>query len=203
MASFAVSSVAPAFRLNSAKAGASKCATRPCAIRSSQSSFLSAGKASLSVRKTRTCVSRSSHHVTRMKLHYWTGPGGMQFYLRDERKIMEDFTIPPQDVLPAMEEGLIVLDVREPQDFRDYRIDGAINVPLYTELKVTDVTSFMRRAIFATNGMTGTQLNPNFMKEVQEKIPNKDARIGVICSSGGTVEASSTSGEYIILAARR
>uniref|UniRef100_A0A7S0RJQ9 Rhodanese domain-containing protein n=1 Tax=Pyramimonas obovata TaxID=1411642 RepID=A0A7S0RJQ9_9CHLO len=195
MASIAVSSVGPSVRVSVAKASSSKCATRPCAIRSSQSSFLSAGKASLTVRKTRTCVSRSSKHVTRMEaLHYWDGPGGMQFFLRDEKNILTDATIFPEDVLPEMEKGLIVLDVREPQDFEDYRIESALNVPLYVALQVTDVKSLFKRAVYFTNGMVGSQLNADFMKQVQEAIPDKDARIGVICGSGGTVEASSTAG---------
>jgi len=125
----------------------------------------------------------------------WEGYGGMQFYLRDEKKILEKSTLLPDQVLPMMEsKDLILLDVREEDDFEDVHIDGAVNVPLYTELKDMDFKSIMKRIVYATNGMKGSQLNKDFVQEVQKKIPNKDAMIGVTCGSGGTVEASSTAG---------
>eukprot|EP00241_Pyramimonas_parkeae_P011782 CAMPEP_0114252668 /NCGR_PEP_ID=MMETSP0058-20121206/15962_1 /TAXON_ID=36894 /ORGANISM="Pyramimonas parkeae, CCMP726" /LENGTH=184 /DNA_ID=CAMNT_0001366623 /DNA_START=298 /DNA_END=852 /DNA_ORIENTATION=- len=126
--------------------------------------------------------------TTQNKMHWWEGAGGMQEYLRDEKKLK---VLPPAEVVELMEAGqMVLLDVREPEDFEDVHAVGAQHVPLYNQLQGIS----LKRLVYAVNGMTGSELNPKFLEEVQAKIPNKDAAIAVMCNSGGTVEASSTAG---------
>jgi rhodanese-related sulfurtransferase len=54
--------------------------------------------------------------------------------------------------------------------------------------------AMLKRAVYAVNGMSGTELNPNFLSQVTALIPDKATPIAVMCNSGGTVEASSTAG---------
>jgi hypothetical protein len=72
-----------------------------------------------------------------------------------------------------------------------------VNVPLYLPLQSMSVQSLLKRAVYAVNGMSGTELNPNFLQQITEKIPDKSTPIGVMCMSGGTVEASSTGGALL------
>lgn len=69
-----------------------------------------------------------------------------------------------------------------------------MNVPLYLPLQSMSMQSLLKRAVYAVNGMSGTELNSNWLQQVTEKIPDKSTPIAVMCNSGGTVEASSTAG---------
>ena len=78
-----------------------------------------------------------------------------------------------------------------------------VNVPLYLPLQSTNMQALLKRAVYAVNGMTGTELNPDFLKQIAETIPDKSTPIAVMCMSGGTVEASSTAGALLDALARR
>ena len=63
---------------------------------------------------------------------------------------------------------------------------GAVNVQLYGPLTAWDFKSVMKRAVYAVNGMTGSQENAAFTQEVAAAIPDKAAPVAVICDAGGS-----------------
>ena len=46
----------------------------------------------------------------------------------------------------------------------------------------------LRRAVYAFNGMKGSEENPAFAEEMAAAVGSKDARVLVMCDSGGTYE---------------
>ena len=51
-----------------------------------------------------------------------------------------------------------------------------------------DVFSNIRRVAFAFFGLAGTELNPNWLADVQRAVPNKSAELVVMCEMGGKLE---------------
>eukprot|EP00854_Cymbomonas_tetramitiformis_P015049 gene15049-17785_t len=93
-----------------------------------------------------------------------------------------------------MSEGVPLLDVRAPEDFVDVHAKDAVSVPLYTPISGFSPVQMMRRVVYAANGMAGTELNENFVADVVAAIPDKSEPIVVMCDSGGSYEATATSG---------
>ncbi|GAA0162354.1 hypothetical protein LIER_18462 [Lithospermum erythrorhizon] len=86
------------------------------------------------------------------------------------------------------ENNFVILDVRPEAEFKEAHPPGAINVQIYRLIKEWTAWDITRRLAFAFFGIfSGTEENPEFMKRVEEKI-DKDAKIIVACSSGGTMK---------------
>ncbi|KAG2427253.1 hypothetical protein HXX76_012449 [Chlamydomonas incerta] len=92
------------------------------------------------------------------------------------------------DILSYLADGWTILDVRPPSEANKARIVGAVEVPLFVEDEEVSLGSFIKRA--SAFGMGGWWLggshmvpNPNFMGEVQAKIP-KSAKVIVGCQKG-------------------
>ncbi|XP_004240967.1 rhodanese-like domain-containing protein 14, chloroplastic [Solanum lycopersicum] len=86
------------------------------------------------------------------------------------------------------ENNFVILDVRPEAEFKEAHPEGAINVQIYRLIKEWTAWDIARRAAFAFFGIfSGTEENPEFIRLVESKI-NKDAKIIVACSSGGTMK---------------
>ncbi|PNW74315.1 hypothetical protein CHLRE_13g602650v5 [Chlamydomonas reinhardtii] len=92
------------------------------------------------------------------------------------------------DIKSYLADGWTILDVRPPSEANKARIVGAVEVPLFVEDEEVSLGSFIKRA--SAFGMGGWWLggshmvpNPNFMGEVQAKIP-KSAKVIVGCQKG-------------------
>ncbi|KAJ8446241.1 hypothetical protein Cgig2_016012 [Carnegiea gigantea] len=88
------------------------------------------------------------------------------------------------------ENNFVMLDVRPEAEFKEGHAPGAINVQIYRLIKEWTAWDIARRAAFAFFGIfSGTEENPNFLPEVEAKI-DKNAKIIVACSAGGTMRPS-------------
>ncbi|KAI4338008.1 hypothetical protein L6164_016364 [Bauhinia variegata] len=86
------------------------------------------------------------------------------------------------------ENNFVILDVRPEAEFKEGHAPGAINVQIYRLIKEWTAWDIARRAAFAFFGIfAGTEENPEFLKTVESKI-DKNAKIIVACSSGGTMK---------------
>ncbi|KAJ8558103.1 hypothetical protein K7X08_004869 [Anisodus acutangulus] len=86
------------------------------------------------------------------------------------------------------ENNFVILDVRPEAEFKEAHPEGAINVQIYRLIKEWTAWDIARRAAFAFFGIfSGTEENPEFLQIMESKI-NKDAKIIVACSSGGTMK---------------
>ncbi|XP_062147968.1 rhodanese-like domain-containing protein 14, chloroplastic [Alnus glutinosa] len=88
------------------------------------------------------------------------------------------------------ENNFVILDVRPEADFKEAHPPGAINVQIYRLIKEWTAWDIARRAAFAFFGIfSGTEENPEFIQSVESKL-DKNAKIIVACSSGGTMKPS-------------
>ncbi|KAA8533566.1 hypothetical protein F0562_030999 [Nyssa sinensis] len=88
------------------------------------------------------------------------------------------------------ENNFVILDVRPEAEFKEAHPPGAINVQIYRLIKEWTAWDIARRAAFAFFGIfSGTEENPEFMQSVESKI-DKNSKIIVACSSGGTMKPS-------------
>ncbi|XP_022763412.1 rhodanese-like domain-containing protein 14, chloroplastic [Durio zibethinus] len=88
------------------------------------------------------------------------------------------------------ENNFVILDVRPEAEFKEAHPPGAINIQIYRLIKEWTAWDIARRAAFAFFGIfSGTEENPEFMQSVESKF-DKDAKIIVACTSGGTMKPS-------------
>ncbi|XP_057453566.1 rhodanese-like domain-containing protein 14, chloroplastic [Lotus japonicus] len=86
------------------------------------------------------------------------------------------------------ENNFVILDVRPEAEFKEAHPPDAINVQIYRLIKEWTAWDIARRAAFAFFGIfAGTEENPEFIQSVEAKL-NKNAKIIVACSSGGTMK---------------
>ncbi|KAF7830753.1 rhodanese-like domain-containing protein 14, chloroplastic [Senna tora] len=88
------------------------------------------------------------------------------------------------------ENNFVILDVRPEAEFKEAHPAGAINVQIYRLIKEWTAWDIARRAAFAFFGIfSGTEENPEFIQNVEAKI-DKNAKVIVACSAGGTMKPS-------------
>ncbi|WOK95176.1 hypothetical protein Cni_G03883 [Canna indica] len=88
------------------------------------------------------------------------------------------------------ENNFVILDIRPEAEFKEAHPPGAINVQIYRLIKEWTAWDIARRAAFAFFGIfAGTEENPDFIQSVESKL-DKDAKIIVACSTGGTMKPS-------------
>ncbi|KAJ1383087.1 Rhodanese-like domain [Sesbania bispinosa] len=86
------------------------------------------------------------------------------------------------------ENNFVILDVRPEAEFKEAHPPDAINVQIYRLIKEWTAWDIARRAAFAFFGIfAGTEENPEFIPTVEAKL-DKNAKIIVACSSGGTMK---------------
>jgi rhodanese-related sulfurtransferase len=98
-------------------------------------------------------------------------------------------SVEPKEALRLQKENnFVILDVRPEAEFKEAHPPDAINVQVYRLIKEWTAWDIARRAAFAFFGIfSGTEENPEFIKSVEEKL-NKNAKIIVACSAGGTMK---------------
>ncbi|KAF3660547.1 Rhodanese-like domain-containing protein 14, chloroplastic [Capsicum annuum] len=98
-------------------------------------------------------------------------------------------SVEPKEALRLQKENnFVILDVRPEAEFKEAHPEGAINVQIYRLIKEWTAWDIARRAAFAFFGIfSGTEENPEFLQIVESKL-NKDEKIIVACSSGGTMK---------------
>eukprot|EP00850_Spirogloea_muscicola_P022333 SM000288S10785 [mRNA] locus=s288:28763:30557:- [translate_table: standard] len=100
-------------------------------------------------------------------------------------------SVPPKTALQLQEDGYTFFDVRTPPDYDEVHPRGSTNVPVYRLIKEWTAWDILRRAGFAFFGIfNGTELNPEFIKEVNGAVPDKKAGVIVACLMGGTTKPS-------------
>ncbi|KAI5016780.1 hypothetical protein ZWY2020_006631, partial [Hordeum vulgare] len=121
----------------------------------------------------------------------------------DEGEVKENPRVRSVDVKEALrlqnENNFVILDVRPEAEFiqlhHTYGFSfvhahppGVVNVQIYILIKEWTACDIARRAAFAFFGIfAGIKENPEFIKSVEEKL-NKDSKIIVACSAGGTMK---------------
>ncbi|KAE8663264.1 Rhodanese-like domain-containing protein 14 [Hibiscus syriacus] len=86
------------------------------------------------------------------------------------------------------ENNFVILDVRPEAEFKEGHPTGAVNIQIYRLIKEWTAWDISRRAAFAFFGIfSGTEENPEFIQSV-ESIFDKDAKIIVACTTGGTLK---------------
>ncbi|KDP27324.1 hypothetical protein JCGZ_20825 [Jatropha curcas] len=111
-----------------------------------------------------------------------------------KREVLLQKKVRSVDVKEALrlqqENNFVILDVRPEAEFKEAHPPGAINVQIYRLIKEWTAWDIARRAAFAFFGIfAGTEENPEFIQTVESKI-DKNAKIIVACSSGGTMKPS-------------
>uniref|UniRef100_A0A1D1Y1E6 Rhodanese-like domain-containing protein 14, chloroplastic n=1 Tax=Anthurium amnicola TaxID=1678845 RepID=A0A1D1Y1E6_9ARAE len=113
---------------------------------------------------------------------------------KTKRELLLQKRVRSVDVKEALrlqqENNFVILDVRPEAEFKEAHPQGAINVQIYRLIKEWTPWDIARRAAFLFFGiLSGTEENPEFLKIVESKL-EKDAKIIVACSSGGTMRPS-------------
>ncbi|XP_065863124.1 rhodanese-like domain-containing protein 14, chloroplastic [Euphorbia lathyris] len=109
-----------------------------------------------------------------------------------KRQLLVQKKVRSVDVKEALrlqqENNFVILDVRPVAEFKEAHPPGAINAQIYRLIKEWTAWDIARRAAFAFFGIfAGTEENPEFLKTVESEI-DKNAKIIVACSSGGTMK---------------
>ncbi|KAK8511956.1 hypothetical protein V6N13_073784 [Hibiscus sabdariffa] len=88
------------------------------------------------------------------------------------------------------ENNFVILDVRPVAEFKEGHPTGAVNIQIYRLIKEWTAWDIARRVAFAFFGIfSGTEENPEFIQSVESKF-DKDAKIIVACTTGGTMKPS-------------
>ncbi|KAI3818043.1 hypothetical protein L1987_11845 [Smallanthus sonchifolius] len=109
-----------------------------------------------------------------------------------KRELLLEKKVRSVDVKEALrlqqENNFVILDVRPEAEFKEAHPPGAINVQIYRLIKEWTAWDIARRAAFAFFGIfAGTEENPEFLQSVESKL-DKNSKIIVACSSGGTMK---------------
>ncbi|KAL8257308.1 hypothetical protein R6Q59_029349 [Mikania micrantha] len=109
-----------------------------------------------------------------------------------KRELLLEKKVRSVDVKEALrlqqENNFVILDVRPEAEFKEGHPPGAINVQIYRLIKEWTAWDIARRVAFAFFGIfAGTEENPEFLQSVESKL-DKNSKIIVACSSGGTMK---------------
>lgn len=89
------------------------------------------------------------------------------------------------------QEGYTLIDVRPEGEYKEVHPKGAKNAQIYRLIKDWTAWNILRRAGFAFFGIfAGTEENPDFLADVEALGLNKDSKVIVACSFGGTTKPS-------------
>ena len=94
----------------------------------------------------------------------------------------------PVSEVAALQSSYTLLDVRPAEDYVLFHPPSAVSVPLFGEIKVDSPAKLLKAALYAFNGMKGTDENELFVEQVAAAVPAK-SKLLVICDSGGNYEA--------------
>eukprot|EP01023_Acetabularia_acetabulum_P028400 TRINITY_DN2682_c0_g2_i3.p1 TRINITY_DN2682_c0_g2~~TRINITY_DN2682_c0_g2_i3.p1 ORF type:complete len:238 (+),score=31.28 TRINITY_DN2682_c0_g2_i3:79-792(+) len=98
----------------------------------------------------------------------------------------------PQELPFEQDKGVKVIDIRPSAAFDKMHIENSINVPLFQPIQGWTPWKVARRAGFALFGvLNGTEINPNFIQEIEEII-SKDSGAVIVCDYGGDLGEEKT-----------
>ncbi|KZV22076.1 rhodanese-like domain-containing protein 10 [Dorcoceras hygrometricum] len=98
--------------------------------------------------------------------------------------------ISAKDATSAIEShGYKLLDVRPQWEWERARVSGSLHVPLFVEDKDNSPLTLLKKWVHfgyigLWSGQYFTMMNPDFVEQVQEIVPDKDAKILVACGEG-------------------
>ncbi len=98
--------------------------------------------------------------------------------------------IPAKDAAMAMSsEGFVLLDIRPSWEIEKARVSGSLHVPFFVQdLDNGPLTLLKKWVHFGYIGLwTGqnfTTLNPDFLRQVETAVPDKDTKLLVACGEG-------------------
>ncbi|KAF7060093.1 hypothetical protein CFC21_066913 [Triticum aestivum] len=167
-------------------------ANLPCSSRISSSSDFSSGH---SWRPLEAAKHYRAHGVRSLRITCAatkTAKSPAEEEWKIKRQLLVEKRVRSVDVKEALrlqnENNFVILDVRPEAEFKQAHPPGAVNVQIYRLIKEWTAWDIARRAAFAFFGIfAGTEENPEFIKSVEEKL-NKDSKIIVACSAGGTMK---------------
>lgn len=96
----------------------------------------------------------------------------------------------PKDAASAMEsEGYRLLDIRPEWEREKARVSGSLHVPLFVEDKDNSPITLLKKWVHLGyiglwTGQLFTMINPCFLQQVEEAVPDKDSRLLVACGEG-------------------
>lgn len=99
-------------------------------------------------------------------------------------------SILPKDAASVMEsEGYTLLDVRPEWEREKARVSGSVHVPLFVEDKDNSPVTLLKKWVhFGYIGLwTGqkfTMINPEFLQQVGNEFPDKEAKVLLACGEG-------------------
>eukprot|EP00238_Polyblepharides_amylifera_P008962 CAMPEP_0196583154 /NCGR_PEP_ID=MMETSP1081-20130531/42282_1 /TAXON_ID=36882 /ORGANISM="Pyramimonas amylifera, Strain CCMP720" /LENGTH=238 /DNA_ID=CAMNT_0041903951 /DNA_START=233 /DNA_END=949 /DNA_ORIENTATION=+ len=100
-----------------------------------------------------------------------------------------------KDAARAQQTGAVMLDVRPAEEFSGGFVEDSLSVPLYRPIQGWGAAANLRRAGFAFFGSTGSELNPDWLQQVQGQI-KKGTHVVVMCSRGGSLASQSSTYGY-------
>lgn len=96
----------------------------------------------------------------------------------------------PKDAASAMEsQGYRLLDIRPEWEREKARVSGSLHVPLFVEDKDNSPITLLKKWVHfgyigQWTGQLFTMINPSFLQQVEEAVPDKDSRLLVACGEG-------------------
>lgn len=99
-------------------------------------------------------------------------------------------SITPKDAASAMEsDGYKLLDIRPRWEWDKARVSGSMHVPLFVEDKDTSPLTLLKKWVHfgyigAWTGQYFTMLNPDFVQQVENLVPDKESKLLVACGEG-------------------
>mmetsp|Transcript_32164 Transcript_32164/g.70174 ORF Transcript_32164/g.70174 Transcript_32164/m.70174 type:complete len:263 (-) Transcript_32164:436-1224(-) len=100
-------------------------------------------------------------------------------------------SIEPTEALAMQKKGAVLVDVRSPSDYNRGFIEDSLNMPLYRAIQGWGVAANVRRAAFAFFGIYGSELDPEWLSEMEATVP-KNKKVVVMCPRGGSINARGT-----------
>ena len=88
----------------------------------------------------------------------------------------------------SKKKNVVLLDVRLAVDYAKQHAEGAANVPLFRITAGDEKWDKIKRAVMAGLFMKATERDPGFVENVRKLVPNKNTKVIVMCSIGGTLE---------------
>lgn len=96
----------------------------------------------------------------------------------------------PKEAASAMEsEGYILLDIRPEWEREKARVSGSLHVPLFVEDMDNGPLTLLKKWVHfgyigLWTGQNFTMINPDFVRQVEVKVPDKESKLLVACGEG-------------------
>lgn len=112
---------------------------------------------------------------------------------RSARQLIESGTVKPilpKDASTALDsEGFVLLDVRPAWEREKARVRGSLHVPIFVEDKDNSLITLLKKWVHfgyigAWTGQYLTNVNSEFLSQVENAIPSKDTKLLVACGEG-------------------